>query len=191
MHCLSPRPYPLSPFDIALCNFCTWKNRAASKRYRTVGGCTMACLSNAYFSPPENTVWWGDRPLDWVKSETCIIFSPRREGDCLSFTGKLMAYPLRDVGINCNTRDRVRDGGIGQQSPATLWEPMAAWPTCKNSPEFSTRLCTGKRDAPPSQEKSDSLGHLQAELLPNEDVCRGDWGPELENPSVFWGLQVS
>lgn len=50
---------------------------------------------------------------------------------------------------------------------------------------------TGKRDARPSQETSDSLGHLQAELLPNEDVCRGDWGPELENPSVFWGLQVS
>lgn len=102
----------------------------------------MACLSNAYFSPPENTVWWGDRPLDWVKLETCIIFSTRREGDCVSFMGKLMAYPLRDVGINCNTRDRVRGGGTGQQSPATLWEPKAAWPTCKNSPEFSTRLCT-------------------------------------------------
>lgn len=88
----------------------------------------MACLSNAYFSPPEDTVWSGDQPRDWVKSETCLIFSPPREGGRLSFTEKLMASPLGDVRTDDNERDRLRGGGIGQQSPSTLWELMVAWP---------------------------------------------------------------
>lgn len=102
-----------------------------------------------------------------------------------------MAYPLRDVGINCHKRDRICGGGFGQQSPSTLWEPVVVWPNCKNSSEFSTCLRTPKRDAHPSQEKPDSLGHLQAKLLSNDDVCWRDRGPELENPSMFWDLQVS
>lgn len=131
----------------------------------------MACLSNAYFSPPEDTVWLGDQPQDWVKSETCLIFPPPREGGHLSLSKKLMAAPLGDVRTDDNECDRIRGGGIGQQSPSTLWELMVAWPDCEKSQEFF--MCLWTPPHPPHNELHILLQKSPSHLLICEPNCYG------------------
>lgn len=78
-HCLSPIPYPFSLFDITLCNFCPLKNRAASKRYRTLAGCTWPVYLMPVFHLRRILFDGGTNP--WIEqSQKFISFFPTKGG---------------------------------------------------------------------------------------------------------------